>query len=109
MGKKLNADEKTEMANKIKEFLSDECDVPLEEITDDTDIAEDLKADSLVFLELIQEIQADYDLDIELRQIGKYIVKHPVKTVGEAVETLYMFVERGEEMLVEMKKEEGAS
>ncbi len=107
MGKKLSDSERAEMASKIKEFLADECDVELDDITDDTDIVEDLKADSLVFLELIQEIKDDYDLDVELRQIGKYIVKHPVKTVGESIELLYNFVERGDEMLKELNEEGG--
>ncbi len=109
MAQQLSPEEKDQLSTKIKEFLADECDMDVAEITDATDIMEDLKADSLVFLELIQEIQQDYKLDIELRQIGKYIVKHPVKTVGEAVETLVSFIERGEELLIQLNAEEAAA
>jgi acyl carrier protein len=109
MAQTLSDSEKSALATKIKEFLAEECDMDVSEITDDTDIMEDLKADSLVFLELIQEIQQDYKLDIELRQIGKYIVKHPVKTVGEAIETLYQFIERGPELLKQLEEEEAAA
>lgn len=109
MGQTLSASEKEALATKIKEFLAEECDMDVADITDETDIMEDLKADSLVFLELIQEIQQDYKLDIELRQIGKYIVKHPVKTVGEAINTLYDFIERGDELLKQLESEEAAA
>ena len=107
MAAKLTDEQKTDLANKIREFLAEECDMEVEDVKDETDIMEDLKADSLVFLELIQEIQQDYQLDIELRQIGKYIVKHPVRTVGEAIQTMYDLIERGEEIMKEL--EAGAS
>lgn len=106
MGQTLSADEKAQLATKIKEFLAEECDMDVADIHDETDIMNDLKADSLLFLELIQEIQQDYKLDVELRQIGKYIVKHPVKTVGEAINTLFQFIERGEDILNELAEDE---
>ena len=109
MPQTLSADEKNQLATKIKEFLAEECDMDVADITDETDIMEDLKADSLVFLELIQEIQQDYKLEIELRQIGKYIVKHPVRTVGEAINTLYRFIESGPELLQQLEAEESAA
>lgn len=108
MGQTLSAAEKEQLATRIKEFLAEECEVELSDITDDTDIMNDLKADSLLFLELIQDIQSDYKLEVELRQIGKYIVKHPVKTVGEAINTLYDFIERGEDIIRELAEEEQA-
>lgn len=106
MAQTLSAEEKANLATKIKEFLAEECDMDVADISDETDIMNDLKADSLLFLELIQEIQQDYKLDIELRQIGKYIVKHPVKTVGEAISTLFDFIERGEDIIRELAEED---
>ncbi len=108
MATTLNEEQKADLASKIREFLAEECDMEVEDVKDETDIMEDLKADSLVFLELIQEIQQDYKLDIELRQIGKYIVKNPVRTVGEAIETMYNLIERGEEIMIEMEAEASA-
>lgn len=108
MGQTLSAEEKTALEAKIKQFLAEECDVDVESITNETDIMNDLKADSLMFLELIQEIQQDYDMKVELRQIGKYIVKNPIKTVGEAINTLYIFIERGEDVIRELAESEAA-
>lgn len=103
MGITLSKTEKAALATKIREFLAEECDMDVSEVTDDTDIIEDLKADSLVFLELIQEIQQQYKVNVELRQIGKYIVKNPVRTVGEAITTICNIIERGEELLKDME------
>ncbi len=105
MATKLTDEQKAELAGKIREFLAEECDMEVEDVKDDTDIMEDLKADSLVFLELIQEIQQDYKLDIELRQIGKYIVKNPVRTVGEAIETMFNLIEHGDEIMKQLDSE----
>lgn len=99
MAMQLTDQQKADLALKIREFLAEECDMEVELVKDDTDIMEDLKADSLVFLELIQEIQQEYPLDVELRQIGKYIVKNPVKTVGEAIKTMYDLIEKGEDLI----------
>lgn len=104
MGRTLTQEEKDALATQVKEFLAEECDMEVSEITDDTDIVEDLKADSLMFLELIQELQSDHEINLELRTIGKYIVKNPVKTVGEAVETMYTIIEKGEDLLKDMEE-----
>ena len=103
MATKLTDEQKEKLALQIREFLAEECDMDVADVKDDTDIMEDLKADSLVFLELIQEIQEDYEMELELRQIGKYIVKNPVKTVGQAIETMFNLVERGDDLLNELE------
>ena len=105
MGRTLTQAEKEALATQVKEFLADECDMEVSEIKDDTNIIEDLKADSLMFLELIQELQAEHNINVELRTIGKYIVKHPVKTVGEAINTMYAIVEKGDDLLMEVEGE----
>lgn len=105
MGRTLTQAEKEALATQVKEFLADECDMDVSEIKDDTNIIEDLKADSLMFLELIQELQAEHNINVELRTIGKYIVKHPVKTVGEAISTMYAIVEKGDDLLKEVEGE----
>ncbi len=50
---------------------------------------------------MIQDLQEEHDIDLDLRTIGKYIVKNPVKTVGEAIQTMYTIIEKGEEILAD--------
>ena len=102
MARTLSVEEKAALADQVKEFLAEECDMDVADIHDETDIIEDLKADSLMFLELIQELQSEHDIDVELRVIGKYIVKNPVKTVGEAINTMYNIIEKGDELIKDM-------
>lgn len=101
MARTLSTEEKEALANQVKLFLAEECEKEVAEINDDTDIIEELGADSLLFLELIQDLQEEHDIDLDLRTIGKYIVKNPVKTVGEAIQTMYNIIEKGEEIMAE--------
>ncbi len=101
MARPLSTEEKEAHANQVKLFLAEECEKEVAETNDDTDIIEELGADSLLFLELIQDLQEEHDIDLDLRTIGKYIVKNPVKTVGGAIQTMYTIIEKGEEILAD--------
>lgn len=90
---KINDEIRKEVTEIIYSFFADECEVNVEEINDDTDIIKDLGGDSLMFLELIEIFKKKYDLNIELKTIGKYNVKHPVQTVGELVNTQLLIIE----------------
>ncbi len=77
----------------IIEFFAEECEVEQSEINDSTHIFDDLDGDSLMFLELIEIFKKKYSLNIELKAIGKYSVKHPVRTVGELLTMQLMIIE----------------
>jgi acyl carrier protein len=91
--------------NEVKEvvysFFSEECEVDLEKITDNTSIINDLDGDSLMFLELIEIFKKKYNLDIELKVIGKYAVKHPVSTIGQLI-TMQLLIIEHENRLLEL-------
>ena len=95
-----------EISNKIKEevkevvfsFFAEECEVDISEINNSTNIFTDLDGDSLMFLELIEIFKEKYDLDIELKTIGKYSVKNPVKTIGELVDMQLLIIEHGNDI-----------
>jgi acyl carrier protein len=52
-----------------------------------------------MFLELIEIFKKKYRLDIELKTIGKYTVKHPVETIGELVKMQLLIIEKGNDIL----------
>jgi acyl carrier protein len=89
--------------NEVKEivytFFADECEVDRSKITDDTNIIKDLDGDSLMFLELIEIFKKKYSLDIELKTIGKYAVKHPVQTIGELIRMQMLIIEQENRLL----------
>lgn len=89
--------------NEVKEiifdFFAEECEVELDEISEDSNIISDLDGDSLMFLELIEIFKKKYNLNIELKTIGKYAVKNPVKTIGELIDMQLLIIEHENSIL----------
>jgi acyl carrier protein len=83
----------------VYKFFADECEADLSDITDNTNIIKDLDGDSLMFLELIEIFKKKYTLDIELKTIGKYAVKHPVQTIGELIDMQMLIIEHENKLL----------
>ncbi|MBI4270378.1 MAG: hypothetical protein A3F92_11190 [Candidatus Rokubacteria bacterium RIFCSPLOWO2_12_FULL_71_22] len=99
MPRQLADTEKKEIYEHIRQFLSDELDVPLDDIGQDTKIIEDLKGDSMIYLELVENFKKKYDVKVEIALIGRYLQKHPVYTVGQTAKVVYDILERGDSLL----------
>jgi acyl carrier protein len=83
----------------VYDFFADECEVEKTEISDATKIINDLDGDSLMFLELIEIFKKKYGLEIELKTIGKYAVKHPVETIGQLIDMQLLIIEHENRIL----------
>ena len=57
------------MIEKIKGILAEELSLELEEINDDSDIREDLGADSLDMVQLVMSLEDEFNLEIENEEI----------------------------------------
>lgn len=84
---------KDEVREIVIDFFAEECEVEASTISDKTHIFDDLDGDSLMFLELIEMFKKKYNLNIELKAIGKYSVKHPVWTIGELLAMQLLIIE----------------
>lgn len=104
----LTEAEKTEIYEDMRQFLSDELDIPLEDIKPDSKILEDLKGDSMIYLELVEEFKKRFDVNVEIRVIGLYFQRHPVYTVKEVARAICDIVERGDELVKIAQKEQAA-
>ncbi len=91
--KKVTEETRKEVREIVYQFFADECEVEKEAIDDKTDIFQDLGGDSLMFLELIEIFKKKYALNIDLKTIGKYNVRHPVRTVGQLIQTQLLIIE----------------
>src|SRR5271157_5149388 len=98
---KVTDNTRNEVKEVVYNFFSDECEVDINTINENTHIISDLEGDSLMFLELIEIFKKKYSLNIELKTVGKYIVKHPVETIGQLVDTTILMIEH-ENNLVEL-------
>ncbi|MEZ5195760.1 MAG: acyl carrier protein [Bacteroidales bacterium] len=91
----ITDDIRKEVREVVFDFFAEECEIELSELSDNTNIFTDIDGDSLMFLELIEIFKEKYGLDIELKTIGKYSVKNPVKTIGELIEMQLLIIEHG--------------
>jgi acyl carrier protein len=89
---KISESTREEVKEIVCNFFSEECEVEISRINEDTNIISDLEGDSLMFLELIEIFKKKYDLNIELKTIAKYIVKHPVETIGQLIDTQMLMI-----------------
>jgi len=72
---------------KVRKILSDQLEIDEETILMESDLVEDLKADSLAIVELIMDLEQEFDLDIpdeELPKVAtvKDVVTYIEKNVG---------------------------
>lgn len=95
--------EKQEMREQIRSFLAEELEIDPHEIKDETNLIEDLGADSILFLEMFEEFSEKYGIQLEVRTIGNYMLKHPVYTFGETMDAIFMVVEKGEELIAQIE------
>ncbi len=65
---------------KMKQILADQLDADIDSITMETDIADDLGADSLDVVEMLMSIEDEFEVEIPDDQIEN------LKTVGNVVE-----------------------
>lgn len=70
------------MENKIIEIISEQFNISIEKIDLDTDLQDDLTADSLDLVELIMSFEDEFDLEIEDEDISS------IKVVSDIVEEI---------------------
>ena len=69
-----------EVLAKVREHLSSELEVPIDEITESTRLREDLDADSLDLYELVMELEDTYEISVPEEDAAG------IETVAQAVD-----------------------
>jgi acyl carrier protein len=97
----VEIDKKTEqeIRDLIYEYFSEECDVDAADISDNTDIIEELEGDSLMLLALLEMVRKKFGLGIELKTLGNHLMKKPADTVGQVVELTMAVVKYGDDIV----------
>lgn len=80
----------------VYEFFAEECDVDRDSITDSTDIIEELEGDSLMMLSLLRKVCTKYGITVELKTLGKHLMRKPTNTIGDIVGLTNALVEHGD-------------
>lgn len=68
-----------ETADKVKEIISEQLDVDVAQIKEESQFIEDLGADSLAIVELVLAFEAQFDIEIPDEDTEK------IRTVGDAI------------------------
>ena len=76
-----------DIAEKVKEIVSQQLDVEQSEIKDDASFIDDLQADSLAIVELVLAFEEQFEVDIDDEDTEK------IKTVQDAID--YISERRG--------------
>jgi acyl carrier protein len=88
-----------EILDLIYKYFSEECDADVSEISDETDIIEELEGDSLMLLALLELVRKKYGLSIELKTLGNHLMKKPADTVGQVIDLTIAVVKYGDDIV----------
>ena len=88
-----------EIRNVVYEYFADECDIEVSDISDEIDVIEDLEGDSLMLLSLLEIFRKKYELSIELKTLGKHLMKKPADTVGQVIDLTVEIVRHGNDIV----------
>lgn len=97
----MSVDQSTvaEIRDLVLNYFSQECDVDPSRLTDGTNVIEDLEGDSLMLLALLEMVRKKYSIGIELKTLGKHLMKRPANTIGDIVRLSVAVVEHGDGIL----------
>ena len=87
-----------EVKKVVYDFFAEECEVDISNLNDNTNIIKDIEGDSLMFLELLEIFKKKFDLNVELKTVGKYVVKNPAETIGDIIDTTILIIEHEEKI-----------
>jgi len=82
----------------VLDFFALECDIDASDIHAETRIIEELDGDSLMFLSLLELVKKKYALEVQLKTLGKFLMKRPAETVGQVIDLTILILERGDEI-----------
>jgi acyl carrier protein len=89
----LDDAERARIRAEVIGFFLEEYEREAGSIDDTTDLNQDIGMDSLSFLELFDELKINHGLDADIRATGRYALEHPVTTVGELLDQIYLLLE----------------
>ena len=91
--------QEAEIRTLVYDFFAEECDIESSKLTDATNIIEELEGDSLMLLSLLEIVRKKYGLKIELKTLGKHLMRKPAATIGQVVDLTLKIVRHGDDIV----------
>jgi acyl carrier protein len=95
----LDKQKEDEIRRLVYDFFAEECDIDASKLSDSTNIIEELEGDSLMLLSLLEIVRKKYGLKIELKVLGKHLMKRPANTIGQVKELTLKIVRLGDNIV----------
>ncbi|HOE67729.1 MAG TPA: phosphopantetheine-binding protein [Candidatus Hydrogenedentes bacterium] len=95
----VESDTERQVRDLVYDFFADECEVDRHSITDQTNIIEELEGDSLMLLALLESVCKTFGLTIELKALGRHLMKKPANTIGDIIVLTNAIVKHGNGIL----------
>ena len=95
----MSSDREKDVRELVYGYFAEECDVETSEISDESHIIEELDGDSLMLLALLERACKRYGITVELKAVGKHLMKKPANTIGDIVSLTMSLVEHGDGIL----------
>ena len=95
----VSAEEIADIRRIVYDYFAEECDIDKDRLSDKMNIIEELEGDSLMLLSLLEVFRKKYGLTIELKALGKHLMKKPANTIGEVIELTTRIVRHGDDIL----------
>jgi acyl carrier protein len=95
----LDENQMKDIRSTVLDFFAEECGTEVSAITDATNIITDLEGDSLMLLSLLEIFRKKYKLSIELKTLGKHLMKKPASTIGDVIKLTAHIVAHGDNIL----------
>jgi acyl carrier protein len=95
----LENSEIAEIRDLVYDYFSTECDIARDRISDETNVIEELDGDSLMLLSLLEVVRKKYALKIELKTLGRRLMKKPANTIGEITALTVAIVQNSDDVM----------
>jgi acyl carrier protein len=95
----LDNQKEAEIRQLVYGFFAEECDIHASKLSDATNIIEELEGDSLMLLSLLEIVRKKFGLKIELKTLGKHLMRKPANTIGQVVDLTLRIVRHGDNVV----------
>ncbi|MEN8190106.1 MAG: phosphopantetheine-binding protein [Thermodesulfobacteriota bacterium] len=99
MVQEIDQETEQDVREMIFDYFADECDVDRAELSEATNIIEELEGDSLMLLSLLELVRRQHGLTIELKVLGRYLMEKPADTLGQVVQLTLAVIRYGNDIV----------
>lgn len=99
MAREIDEATQARIRDMVFRYFSEECDIPREQLSDETHVIEDLEGDSLMILALLERVRRENGLTVELKTLGRHLMRKPANNLGQILALTLAIVRHGDDIV----------